>query len=119
MWARIGEIILAVWLLISRFIFSYGDLRLDWGDFAAPFSIILFAALSYIERLNKMHLLQVLPALWLLYVAFTYPTPWLPFGLQNHILTALFLLMFAIIPSRALEPPRPWRKFLNGSHSKD
>jgi hypothetical protein len=52
------------------------------------------------------------PAAWLLYISFTYPTPWLPFGLQNHILSALLLLTFAIIPSRSSDHPRPWRKFL-------
>ena len=111
MWARIIEFIFAIWLIISRFLFSYGDLSLNWSDFAIPFLVILFAALSFIDRLNKMHLLQVIPAAWLLYISFTYPTPWLPFGLQNHILVALLLLTFAIIPSNAYDHPRPWKKF--------
>jgi hypothetical protein len=110
-WARIVEWILAIWLIISRFILSYGDLSLSFSDFAIPFLIILFAALSYIGKLNKMHLLHVIPAAWLLAISFAYPTPWLPFGLQNHILVALLLLTFAIIPSRASEPPRPWQHF--------
>ncbi len=109
MWARVSEILLALWLLVSRFLFCYGDLALNASDFLIPFSILLFASLSFKESLNKMHLLQTVPALWLLWISYTYPTPWLPFGLQNHILTGLFLLMFAIIPSRASEPPRPWR----------
>lgn len=112
MWARISEICLAIWLFISRWIFSYGTLSLGIEDFLIPAMILLFAALSYIEKLNKMHLLQVIPALWLLWISYTYPTPWLPFGLQNHILTALFVLMLAIIPSHASDHPRPWKKFL-------
>lgn len=111
MWARVIEFILGVWLLVSRFILSYGTLPLNWTDFAIPLLVMLFAALSTIERINKMHLLQVIPAFWLLAISFNYPTPWLPFGLQNHILVALTLLTFAIIPSRASEPPRPWRRF--------
>lgn len=111
MWARIAEFIIAIWLIVSRFILPYGELKFDFADFGIPFLIIFFAALSYFGWLNKMHLLQVIPALWLLEISFTYPTPWLPFGLQNHILVALTLLTFAIIPSRASEPPRPWKRF--------
>ena len=107
----------AVWLLISRFIFSYGELSLNISDFLIPALILIFACLSFIDKLNKMHVLQVFPAFWLLAISFTYPTPWLPFGLQNHILSALFLFMFAIIPSRAFDPPRPWKRFLK-EHQK-
>ncbi len=107
MWARIVEILLALWLFGSHWLFPMEE-RFIW----IPLFIVLFAALSFIGALNKMHLLQVLPAAHLLYAAFSYPTPWLPFGLQNDILIALLLLMFALIPSRASEPPRPWKKFL-------
>jgi hypothetical protein len=109
MWARISEIILGVWLILSRFIFS----SQDWDGILAGLFIIFFASLSYIDKLNKMHLFQVLPAAWLLYVGYSYPTPWLPFYMQNYILTALTLLMFAIIPSNASDHPRPWKRFLN------
>jgi hypothetical protein len=109
MWARVFEIILGIWLSISHFIFSIKGVN----DFIATFFIFIFAILSYSDRLNKMHLLQVIPAGWLLYTAYTYPTPFLPFGIQNHILVALTLLMFAVIPSKASDPPRPWKRFLN------
>lgn len=108
MWARISEIVLGVWLIGSHFIFAMSDWR---GAFAGLLTII-FAALSYVESLNKVHLLQVLPAGLLLYVGYTYPTPFLPFSLQNYILTALSILMFAVIPSHASDHPRPWKDFL-------
>lgn len=108
MWARIVELILAIWLFLSHFIFPMQNGK----DLIIACLIFLFAALSFIDKLNKMHLLQVLPVFWLLYLAFSYPTPWLPFSLQNYILVALLLLVFAITPSRASEPPRPWRRFL-------
>jgi len=111
MWARIAELLFAVWLIVSRLIFSYDDIPF-WPDCLAAMAIVLFSLLSFIDRLNKMHLLQILPAAWLLYVSYTYPTPWLPSGLQNHIILGLLLLLFAIIPSRASEPPRPWKKEL-------
>lgn len=108
MWARNCELILGVWLILSRFVF----LSQDWDGLVTGFFVILFAALSYHDKLNKMHLFQALPAAWLLYVGYTYPTPWLPFYLQNYILVALSILMFAIIPSNASDHPRPWKRFL-------
>jgi hypothetical protein len=107
MWARNCEILLSFWLYLCYFIFPESG----WMDPACGTLVLLFALLSYIPSLNKMHLLQVLPAGWLLFVAYSYPTPLLPFALQNDILTALTLLMFALIPTHATEPPRPWQKF--------
>jgi hypothetical protein len=108
MWARVAEILLSFWLVIGHFLF-----RAETNaDLIIAFLVFLFAVLSYKETLNKMHLLQVIPAFWLLWISFSYPTPFLPFGLQNHILVALTLLMFAVIPSHASEHPRPWKKFL-------
>lgn len=108
MWARISEIILGIWLLASYFIFSTNA----WIDIACGSLVLLFAGLSYVDQLNKMHLLQVVPAGILFYVSYIYPTPWLPFFLQNYILVALCLLMFAIIPSHASDHPRPWQRYL-------
>ncbi len=110
MWARISEIILGLWLLTSHFIFSTNT----WVDIGSALLILLFAGLSYIDRLNKIHLSQVLPAGLLLYAAYIYPTPWLPIFMQNYIIIALCLLMFCIIPSNASDHPRPWKKFLQG-----
>jgi hypothetical protein len=114
MWARICEILIGIWLIGSHWIFH------DDQGIGAGILIIFFALCSYIEKLNKMHLLQVVPAGWLLTIAYTYPTPWLPFSLQNYILSALTLLMFALIPSNASDHPRPWKKFLaKKEHSKE
>lgn len=110
MWARISELILGVWLLLSHCIFSTGI----WDDIAIAMIILLLASLSYIDKLNKMHLLQALPAGWLLYLGYSYPTSVLPFGFQNFILTALTLLMFALVPSHASDHPRPWKNYSKG-----
>ncbi len=117
MWARVSEAILGVWLAISYFIFPLTSP----SDIAVAALILLFACLSFIEKLNKMHLLQIFPAGWLLYLSYSYPTPWLPFGLQNYILIALGLLIFAIIPSHASDHPRPWKRFLQtkSNYSKE
>ncbi len=107
MWARITEIILGLWLIASHFLFQTDLL----ADIFSGLMIILFASLSFFDKLNKMHLLQIVPASWLFYLGYAYPTPWLPFYMQNLILIALCLLMFAIIPSNASDHPRPWKKF--------
>lgn len=113
MWTRIAELLTAVWLFASHFIFGYdGSI-----DLICAIGIALFAALSFIDKLNKMHLLEVIPACALLYVSYTYPTPILPFALQNFILVALNILLFAILPSNASDHPRPWRHFLRKYHS--
>ncbi len=107
-WARLSEIFIGIALLLSRQLFS----ATDWIGVLSGAITILFALLSYRESLNKMHLLQVLPIGLLFYTGYTYPTFQLPLFLQLYILIALLLLMFAIIPSHASEPPRPWKKFL-------
>lgn len=108
MWGRISEIILAFWLFISYFIFEYQSIQ----ALICGVLMLLFALLSYAPRLNKMHLFQVVPAGWLLFMGYSYPTPWLPMGLQNYVVVGVLLLMFTIIPSNASDHPRPWKRFL-------
>ncbi len=105
MWARIGEIILGIWLILSFFIF---DDRHP-SSFIAAGLIFLFALLSYSKHLSKMHLCHIIPIGLLFYVSYSYPTPWLPMGLQNYIVTALLLLIFTIVPSHASDSPESWR----------
>lgn len=108
MWARYFEMGLAFWVCVSYWIFG----TKNEGDFLIAAGIIIFAALSFIGKLNKMHLLQVIPAAWLFYEGFIYPEVPLPMELQNKVIIALSLLLFAVIPSRASEHPRPWQRFL-------
>lgn len=113
MWARITEILLGIWMLISRFFFSYENLPITpLSDLIVGICLIIPASLSFIPRLNKLHLLEFFPLIWLFYVPFSYPTPFLPFALQNYVVVALLIFMFVIIPSRASDHPRPWEKFL-------
>jgi hypothetical protein len=114
MWARICELLLGIWLLYSHFLFDYKGKV----DLVSTFFILLFASLCFIKRLQKMHLLQIIPASLLFYVSYTYPVVPLPFSLQNFILVGLSLLLFAVIPSHASDHPEPWKKFLN-NHSKE
>lgn len=115
MWARISEILLGIWLFIAHFVFKVqGSFDLWWAFF-----ICLIGLLSYIPKLNKLHLLQLIPTGALLYVSYTYPTHILPFFMQNYILVGLSLLMFCIIPSHASDHPRPWQEFLDKHQDKE
>ena len=112
MWARISELFLGLWLLLSHFLLS----AKSFTDLIAAGLILLFATLSFYEKLNKLHLLEIFPIGWLFYLGYSDPTP--SFAAQNHILVALSLFMFAILPSRASDPPRPWKRFLQGPPSE-
>ncbi|EKE08618.1 MAG: hypothetical protein ACD_17C00078G0003 [uncultured bacterium] len=105
--------ILALWIWVSYFLFDYFSLV---GILSAVL-MFLFALLSYKEQWNKMHLFQVLPTGLLIYLGFSYPTPWLPMGLQNYLIVAALLAMFCLIPSHASDQPRPWKRFLK-DHTK-
>lgn len=107
MWPRICEIILGIWLIMCHFLFPFAD----WIGIGSAILIFLFAGLSFIESINKIHLLQIIPAGMLFYASYSFPTSNLPIVLQNNILVGLSLLVFAIIPTKACEPPRPWKKF--------
>ena len=60
-------------------------------------------------RSSRAHLATVAVALWL--IAFGYlaggvaAPPWA----QNDVIAGLVLLMLAIVPTRALDPPPAWR----------
>jgi hypothetical protein len=113
MWARICEILLGIWLIVSHALF-----RAPVGlNFALAILIVLFALLSYIPSINKLHLLQVLPAAILLAKSYMDPSADLPLFMQNDILVGLSLLLFAVIPSHASDHPRSWKRYFEkGDH---
>ena len=113
MWARISEMILGTWLILSHFFFdSPFVLDLTLGALT-----ILISGLCYIDAISKLHLCHPFITAILLSVSYCSSERELPFFLQNYILVGLGLLMFCIIPSRAFEPPKPWRE-LNKNGSK-
>lgn len=113
MWGRVIELMLGLWLVLSPFIFGHYPLHpaLWRSDFACGIAIVLLALLSFWHTLRHVHLLNLLVAGWLIgfgYVYGGYPSP--P-GAQNNILLGLTLLLFAIIPNDANQPPLPWRHY--------
>lgn len=112
MWPRVVECMLGCWLLISPFVFRYEDRGAAWwiNDHAIGLAVIAFGLMSYWRPTRRMHLLSVAAALWLvLYGRFGHEYPFPP-AAQNYITLGLLLLMLAIIPSRASQPPEAWRK---------
>jgi hypothetical protein len=113
MWGRVVELMLGLWLVLSPFIFGHEILHpaLWKNDFACGVAMVLLALLSFWHALRHVHLLNLLVAAWLIgfgYIYGGYPSP--P-GAQNNILLGLILLLFAVIPNEANQPPLPWRHY--------
>jgi hypothetical protein len=109
MWARYFDFSIAAWLLISHSIFSYPDeiTHLLANDLICALLIAAFTALSWVEKLEKIHLCSVVVAFWLVSYGYYFPEP----TLQNHMVIGLTLMMTALVPTHASEPPRGWRRF--------
>ena len=111
MWPRVAEIVLGCWLVVSPWLLPDQQRSASWHVNALVCGLLVvgLAALSFFPSLRKAHLAEILIGLWLLgsaYWSATHPAPPL---VQSNILTALFLLNFAIIPSQATLPAPAWR----------
>ncbi|TWT64895.1 SPW repeat domain-containing protein [Allorhodopirellula solitaria] len=109
MWGRVVEIMTAVWLAVSPFVFGVQDNgTLLWADIGIASLIWLFSGLSYWRPTRHAHLLILLVSaglvLWGRFAEIP-PTP----AHQNHIVVGLFLMMIAVIPNQASLPPQAWR----------
>ncbi|HEX2164708.1 MAG TPA: SPW repeat protein [Thermoanaerobaculia bacterium] len=115
MWARGIEVMLGLWLVVSPFVFGHfaepGLGRLVASDLAAGSLVVLLAVVSFWRRAGRAHLAELAVAGWLVAFgrfAFDFPPP--P-GAQNELLVGLVLVLFAIVPNRAADPPARWRAF--------
>lgn len=115
MWPRVAEIVLAGWLAASPWVFGHAEepSMLRVSDWICAGAIAACAAASFNKRFARAHLAELLVAAWLLGFGYFASSEALP-ALQNNILVAMALMMFAIVPSEANRPPRPWREFLAG-----
>jgi len=112
MWARSFEMALAVWLLMSCFVFEPTSVE---NPLFYPFMItatLIFAVAfaAYHPKSGKLHLLQAFFGCYLIGLAVLHETTPPPPNYQNAAVVGLFLLMFAIIPNRNTEPPKKWRE---------
>ena len=110
MWARVVEFMLACWLAASPFIFSHSEeaIVLWWSDYLCAALVGTFALLSYWRPTRHAHLLILVVAVWMVgFGRFAEAAPLSP-GLQNNMVVGLLLMMFAICPNNASQPPRMW-----------
>lgn len=107
---------LAVWLMISPFVFRYpADAHFLWfNDYTCAVLVILFSMLSNLPRVEKIYLLNLLIAGWLIGVAYAHPQAPPPPPYQNYMVLGLTLLIFGILPTHCSEPPRKWKEFYGG-----
>lgn len=111
MWPRIVEIMLALWLAISPFVFRLpGDALRTWAnEYVCAVLIIAFSGMALWWPLRRAHLVTLAVGVWLVLSAWVQERP-LPPPLQNHITVGLLLIMFGIIPGEASQPPVSWRQ---------
>lgn len=111
MWARVAEFMLGCWMLCSPFIFR-GVHRADaptlW-DFSAGLLIITFALLSFWERTHFAHIGTLLLSIVMVLGPRIALAPHVPPAGENFMMVGLLLLMFAMVPNQASQPPRAWR----------
>jgi hypothetical protein len=110
MWARVLEIAIAGWLVVSPFVLGHDGGRGRVLEDAIYGAIVAtLAVLSFFHRARHAHFGLLAVAAWLFVRAyFLSPTP-PPGWAQNHLLVGLILLMLAMIPNEASKPPLPWR----------
>ena len=114
MWPRVTELVIAAWLAASPWVLpapTGAESFLRANALVCAALIALFALLSFRAAFEKAHLLSIAMALWIIGVAFAAPNPPPPAMYQNFVVAGLLLLMIAVLPSRASEPPKAWREF--------
>ena len=111
MWARVVEFMLGCWLAVSPFVFRHENPQLWTLDFALSLAVMVLALVSYWHPLRFAHLVLIVLALAMIgWGRFSGGLDGadLAAGYQNYILVGLLLLMFAIVPNQASEPPASW-----------
>jgi hypothetical protein len=114
MWARFTEALLGAWLLSAPLVLRHGDDVLLWGsDLLCGVLILGCALLTCLGRWPRLHLFHLLTGSWLVgfgWLVAQQPDRWT--AGQNDVVVGLVLLMFALIPTRATQPPEGWRRIL-------
>lgn len=116
MWARWCEAILGAWLIAGHWVLpnGAGPGWLAINDAVCGALCIAVAGVSCLMSRRPVNLLQIPIGLWVAAAAyFSSPTPATVVA-QSDLLTAFFLLNFAIIPTRASKPPTGWLEEIGG-----
>ena len=110
-WPRYAELLCAFWLVLSGWVLTYPE-PFVYGvvSITAALAVIIFDIMSITLFMRYAYLMILAVAMGLLGFAY-FIAPAEAQGTQNLICVALFLLMFAILPTEALLPPKSWRDF--------
>lgn len=113
MWGRVVEFMLACWLSICPFIFEYPkDALFFWfNDLTCSSLIAIFSLLCFHKPLRKMHLCNLAVACYLIALCYFFRSDAFYNALQNYMVLGILLLMIAVVPSEADQPPVSWRRF--------
>lgn len=113
MWARVIELMLGCWLLISPFVFTRGESSsspfADGNAMVCGLCVAGLGIASYVPKLKKIHLLTFFVGAWMFGLAFFRLHPM--DQTQNQATVGLLLMMTAIIPCWSHHPPRGWTQF--------
>lgn len=112
MWPRVIELALGCWLVLSPFIFrgtaTAGDYAIN--DVICGALAVILSLLSFWSPARRAHLVTLALGMWLaLFGYFSAERPGPP-AAQNDLVVGLLLVILAIIPTEASEPPVPWRR---------
>jgi hypothetical protein len=110
MWARVSEVWLGAWLLVSPLVFRNTESVEAFAarDVVVGSIVVVLSLLSFWRPTAHAHLLTALLALGFGLAAYAVPRPGPP-AAQNEIAVAMLLVLLAIVPNEASRPPRGWR----------
>lgn len=113
MYARIGELILAGWLLAAAWLFAGPtDGRPANLDVAVALGIVAVTLVAWIGPWSWPRLLHLVLAAVLIASAYLgSATPAEPLY-QNRMIVACLLIMFCLVPTRAWRLPSEWERVL-------
>ena len=109
MWGRVVELMVAVWISLSPFIFRVSDDQsIVLADQGIALTICVVAGLSFWKPTRFAHLLTLPLSIGLiLWARFAELPP--PAIHQNHIVVGCFLLLMVFVPNDASYPPLQWQ----------
>ncbi len=113
MWARIVECMLGIWMLISPFIFRHPtSATAMWAcDWIAGACLIVFSLASYWAPTRWGHWWLLLVGTAMLAFGRASASPPLHPGLQNDIFVGICVILIALVPNCASQPPQQWREY--------
>jgi len=97
MWARQLELTLALWLLVSPFVFGHAGDSAAWAtDLLCGYAVAILSLLPHWSPLRRAHLLNLPIACWLiLFGALRAPAP----AARNEVIVGVALAALALIPA--------------------